>query len=54
MMTWRRKTKWMLALAGVGVVLMALACSMAGTRAMVGGQQLGAASVKRTEPKKLL
>jgi uncharacterized protein YggE len=44
MMTWRRKTKWMLALAGVGVVLMALACSMAGTRAMVGGQQLGSAS----------
>jgi uncharacterized protein YggE len=52
MMTWRRKTKWMLALAGVGVVLMALACSMAGTRAMVGGQQLGAASGKAPSAEK--
>ncbi len=40
-MTWTRKAKWILALAGVGVALMALACSMGGARAMIGGQQLG-------------
>ena len=43
-MTWTRKVKWMLVLAGFGVALMALACSMAGTSALVGGQQLGATS----------
>ena len=43
-MAWTRKAKWMIVLAGVGVVLMALACSMGGTRAMIGGQQLDVAS----------
>ena len=43
MTMWTRNAKWMLALAGVGVALMALACSMAGPRAMIGGQQLDAA-----------
>ena len=44
MMRWTIKAKWMLLLAGVGVALMALACSMAGTRAMIGGQQLDMAT----------
>ena len=52
MTTWTRKAKWMLALAGVGVALMALACSMAGPRAMIGGQQLGAAFGQGTEAEK--
>ncbi len=33
-MTWTRKAKWMLAVAGVGVALMALAYSMGGARAI--------------------
>ena len=48
-MTWTRNAKWILALAGVGVALMALACSMAGPLGMTGGQQLGAASGQGTE-----
>ena len=43
-MAWTRKVKWMLLLAGIGVALMALACSMSGTRAMIGGQQFDVAS----------
>ena len=43
-MRWTRKAKWMLLLAGVGVALMALACGMVGTSAMIGGQQLDMAT----------
>ena len=46
MMTWTRKVKWMILFAGVGAVLMALACSMAWPLSMTGGQQLGSASVE--------
>ena len=46
MMTWTRKVKWMILLAGVGAVLMALACSMAWPLSMTGGQQLGSAPVE--------
>ena len=49
MTTWTRNAKWILALAGVGVALMALACSMAGPLGMTGGQQLGAASDQGAE-----
>ncbi len=49
MTMWTRNAKWILALAGVGVALMALACSMAGSLGMTGGQQLGAAPSQGTE-----
>ena len=52
MITWTRKAKWMLALAGVGVVLKALACTMAGTPAMVGGQATRLCVGSRTDSRK--